>query len=223
MLDYAKARRMMVDGQLRTFDVNDLAVLAAFDEVPREHFVPPGRESLAYVDRDLPVAEGASARERRFMLSPMVLARMIQALEVGPGAKVLDVACGLGYSSAVLARLGCSVTALEASEALAEEARRRLGRCGVERVMMATGPLERGYPEAAPYDAILVNGAVEVKPDGLLGQLGEGGRLVCVEGRGRAASATLYVRAGEAYGSRPLFDAAAPPLAAFRAEPGFVF
>jgi protein-L-isoaspartate(D-aspartate) O-methyltransferase len=223
MLDYAKARRMMVDSQLRTFDVNDLAVLAAFDEVPREAFVPSGRESLAYMDQDLPVSDGVGAHERRFMLAPMVLARMIQALEVGPGDKVLDVACGLGYSSAVLARLGCSVIALETSEALAEEARRRLGRCGVEGVMIAAGALERGYPEAAPYDAILVNGAVEVRPEALLRQLGDGGRLVCVEGRGRSARATLYVRAGDAFGSRPFFDAAAPALGAFTAEPGFVF
>jgi protein-L-isoaspartate(D-aspartate) O-methyltransferase len=223
MLDFAKARRMMVDSQLRTFDVNDLALLAAFDELPRERFVPPGREGLAYMDQDIPVSEVGMGAERRYMLSPMILARMIQALEAGHGAKVLDVAPGLGYSSAVLARLGCSVIALEASEALAEEARRRLGRCGVEGVMIATGPVERGYAEAAPYEAILVNGAIEVRPDGLLRQLGEAGRLVCVEGRGRAARATLYVRAGDAYGSRPLFDAAAAPLTAFRAEPGFVF
>jgi protein-L-isoaspartate(D-aspartate) O-methyltransferase len=223
MLDFAKARRMMVDSQLRTFDVNDQAVLAAFDEVPREDFVPSGREGLAYMDQDLPVGQGADAHERRFMLAPMVLARMIQALDAAPGAKVLDVACGLGYSSAVLARLGCSVVALEASEALAEDARRRLGRRGITDVRVVTGRLERGYPEAAPYDAVLVNGAVETRPEGLLRQLGDSGRLVCVEGRGRAARATLYVRAGEAYGARPLFDAAAPSLSGFRAEPGFVF
>ena len=224
MLDYAKARRMMVDSQLRTFDVNDLALLAAFDELPRECFVPPGRENLAYMDQDIPVSDGGGAStDRRFMLAPMVLGRMIQALEVGPGAKALDVACGLGYSSALLARLGCSVVALEASEVLADEARRCLARCGVEAVTVAAGPLDRGYPEAAPYDGILVNGAVEVRPDGLLQQLRDGGRLVCVQGRGRAAKATVYVRAGTAFGSRALFDAAAPPLTPFRAVAGFVF
>jgi protein-L-isoaspartate(D-aspartate) O-methyltransferase len=223
MLDFAKARRMMVDSQLRTFDVNDLAVLAAFDEVPRERFVPPGRESLAYMDQDLPVAEDVNGAERRFMLSPMVLARMIQALEVKPGDKVLDVAPGLGYSSAVLARLGCSVIALEADEDLAAQLRRRLAAAGVEGAIVGSGPLEHGYPDAAPYDAILVNGALETRPDALLRQLADRGRLACVEGRGRSARATLTVRSGDAYGSRPLFDAAAPPLAAFRAEPSFVF
>lgn len=223
MLDFAKARRMMVDSQLRTFDVNDLPVLAAFDEVPRECFVPPGRESLAYMDQEIPVSDGAGAPERRFMLAPMVLARMIQALEVGPGAKVLDVACGFGYSSAVLAGLGCSVVALDTEDALTEEARRRLAALGVKRVTTATGPLECGYPEGAPYDGILVNGAVAQRPEELLRQLGNPGRLVCVEGQGRSGRATLHVRANDAFGSRALFDAAAPPLGAFRAEPGFVF
>jgi protein-L-isoaspartate(D-aspartate) O-methyltransferase len=223
MLDYAKARRMMVDSQLRTFDVNDLAVLAAFDEVPRERFVPPGRESLAYMDQDLPTSDGANGGERRFMLSPMVLARMIQALDLKPGDKVLDVAPGLGYSSAVLARLGCSVVALEAGEDLAAPLRRRLVGAGVEGVLVVAGPLQHGYPDAAPYDAVLVNGAVETRPEALLRQLTDRGRLASVEGRGRSARAILTVRSGDAYGSRPLFDAAAPPLAAFRAEPGFVF
>jgi protein-L-isoaspartate(D-aspartate) O-methyltransferase len=223
MLDFAKARRMMVDSQLRTFDVNDLALLAAFDEVPRERFVPPGREGLAYMDQDLPVMAAGEGAERRFMLAPMVLARMIQALELKPGDKVLDVAPGLGYSSAVLVRLGCSVVALEAGADLAGQLRRQLAGAGVEGVVVAAGLLPHGYPEAAPYDAILVNGAVEKRPEALLAQLSDRGRLACVEGGGRAGKATLTVRSGHAYGSRSLFDAAAPPLAAFRAEPGFVF
>jgi protein-L-isoaspartate(D-aspartate) O-methyltransferase len=220
MLDFAQARRMMVDCQLRTFDVTDKAVLAAFDEVPRERFVAPGHESLAYSDQDLPVSETAG---RRYMLNPMVAGRMIQALEIEPGQKVLDVACGLGYASAVLARLGASVVSLEENDDRADAARRRLAECGVNGVTVAAGALDQGYPDGAPYSAILVNGAVERKPAALLDQLADGGRLVCVEGRGRAAKAMLYVRSGDAFGLRPLFDAAAPLLPAFRTEPGFVF
>jgi protein-L-isoaspartate(D-aspartate) O-methyltransferase len=223
MLDFAQARRMMVDGQLRTFDVNDLPLLAAMDDVPRERFAPNDLVSFAYIDKDLPVSDGLDVPERRFMLAPMVLARLIQALDIKSGEKVLDMACGLGYSSAILARLGASMTALEASDALAEAARVRLAQCGFETVTVVAGPLEKGFAAAAPYDAILVNGAVEVKPQALLEQLAEGGRLACVEGRGRAAKAKLYVRSGDAFGARSLFDAAAPALMAFKAEPGFVF
>jgi protein-L-isoaspartate(D-aspartate) O-methyltransferase len=153
----------------------------------------------------------------------MILGRMIQALEIEPGAKALDVACGLGYSSAVLAKLGAVVTALESDEALASAARERLAGVGAGGVTVVTGPLDQGYPQAAPYDAILINGSVEREPAELLRQLAEGGRLICIQGQGRAARATLYVRAGGATGQRSLFDAAAPLLAAFRAEPGFVF
>jgi protein-L-isoaspartate(D-aspartate) O-methyltransferase len=223
MLDFAQARRHMVENQLRTFDVNDLRVLASFESVPRELFVPAGREGLAYIDQDLPVSDGLAVLERRSMLAPMVLARMIQALNLDRGDKVLDVACGLGYSSAIMARLGASVVALESSPVLVEAARERLAAVGAEGVVLAQGLLEEGCREAAPFDAILVNGSINSRPDVLLGQLAEGGRLVAVRGRGRAGSAVLFVRAGEAFGSRSLFDAVAPVLDAFREEPGFVF
>jgi protein-L-isoaspartate(D-aspartate) O-methyltransferase len=220
-MDFALARRMMVDSQLRTFDVNDLSVLAAMDSLPRERFVPAGREALAYIDQNVPV--GTAEGEARLMLAPMVLGRLVQALDVAPGAKALDVACGLGYGAAILARLKAAVIALEADESLAEEARKRLASVGAEGVAVVSGPLQEGYPKGAPYDAILVNGAVDEVPRPLLEQLGDGGRLACIQGRGRAARATLYVRSGDAFGARPLFDAAAPLLAAFRREPGFVF
>jgi protein-L-isoaspartate(D-aspartate) O-methyltransferase len=212
---------MMVDCQLRTFDVSDPALLAAMDEVPRERFVPDARASLAYIDQNIPVAEVDG--ERRLMLAPMVLARMIQGLALKPGERALDVACGLGYSSAVLARLGVHVTALEWPEPIAAEARSRLAAVAGEPIEVVAGPLEAGHAAGAPYDAILVNGAVDTGPQRLLEQLRDGGRLACVEGAGRAGRAMLYVRSGAAFGCRTLFDAAAPVLSAFRAEPGFVF
>jgi len=220
MVDYTQARRMMVDGQLRTFDVNDMSLLDAMDSVPRELFVLPGREDLAYIDQDILVSDGG---ESRYMLSPMVLGRMIQALAIEAGDRVLDIASGRGYASAVLHRLGCQVTALETDEGLAAAARQCLSAAGAGDVAVVTGPLDQGYAAGAPYDAILVNGAVEVRPEGLLQQLADGGRLVCVKGRGRAARATLYVRSGDAIGERNLFEAAAPLLASFVQTPGFTF
>lgn len=220
MVDFAQARRMMVDSQLRTFDVNDLSLLDAMDSVPRERFVAAGRENLAYIDQDILVGTG---KERRFMLSPMVQARLIQALALEPGRKVLDVACGLGYSSAVMAELGAAVIGLESDEDLAGEARKRLASVGAAGISVVVGPLDKGLSGEAPFDAILINGAIERRPDALLDQLADGGRLVCVMGRGRSAKATLFVRTGDAFGLRNLFDAAAPSLTAFQDDPGFVF
>ncbi|MCB8821037.1 protein-L-isoaspartate O-methyltransferase family protein [Microvirga rosea] len=220
MVDFSQARRTMVDSQLRTFDVNDIPLLDAMGIVPRERFVPSGREELAYIDQDIPVGEGG---EKRFMMTPMVLARLIQALEIEPGVKVLDVACGRGYASAVLCELGAKVTALESDEVLAAAARQSLEGAGFGSVTVKAGPLEKGSPEEGGYNAILINGAVDERPDTLLQQLADLGRLVCVKGRGRSARAMIYVRSGNAFSERSLFDAAAPSLAAFAAKPGFVF
>ncbi len=221
MLDYAQARRFMVDCQLRTVDVNDIGVLDAFADIPRERFVPAGRESFAYIDQDLAV--GPAGGETRRMLAPAVLARLVQALAVRPGAKALDVATGLGVSAAILARLGADVVGLEAEADLAGEAAARLAAVSGRTIPVRTGALEKGAPDDAPFAAILINGTVETRPQALLDQLADGGRLACVVGRGRAAKATLFVRTGEVVGARTLFDAAAPVLTAFRADAGFVF
>ncbi len=217
MLDYAQARRLMVDCQLRTFDVTDIALLDAFDAVPRERFMPADREAFAYIDQ--PQAVGTEEGETRFMPAPMVLARLIQALALKPGQRVLEVGTGLGYGAAVLRRLGVEVVALEALPGLAASARERLG----DGVTVEVGPLDKGASSHAPYDAILVEGQVEQRPKALLDQLADGGRLACVQGQGRPAKATLWVRSGDAFGSRPLFDATLPPLRAFAAEAGFAF
>ncbi|MEQ4596566.1 MAG: methyltransferase domain-containing protein, partial [Methylobacteriaceae bacterium] len=160
-------------------------------------------------------------RVGRAMPAPMLLARMAQALAIQPGEAALDVATGYGYAAAILARLGAKVVALESDGDLAAGARERLA--GLDHVTVVEGPLEAGVKQTAPYDAILVNGRVETRPQALLDQLKDGGRLVCVMGRDRAAKATLFVRAGDAFGARPLFDAALPALGAFAAEAGFAF
>lgn len=217
MLDYAQARRLMVDCQLRTFDVNDNAVLDAFDSVPRETFVPKNQEPFAYIDQ--PIRLGAADGDVRVTPSPMVLARMIQALKLQPGSVALDVATGFGYGAAVMKRLGADVTALESLPDLAAAARERL----VGQATVVEGPLAAGAPKQGPFDAILINGRVEVRPQALLDQLKDDGRLICVYGPDRGAKVTVFVRAGDAFGSRPLFNAALPGLTAFAAEKAFAF
>jgi len=223
MTDFARVRRAMVDNQLRTYDITDLTVLTAMNAVPREVFVPEGREMLAYSDQPL-VVGSAGAEGVRVMLAPMVLARLIQHVQVREGERVLAVADGLGYSSAVLAHMGAKVTMLESSEELAGLSRRKLAQVGRTDVEIVTGPLQAGWAAGAPFDAILINGAIQERPEGLLEQLVDAGRLGCIVGPGdRTNRATLFVRSGDVFGSRPLFDAAAPVLTPFRKEPGFVF
>ncbi len=149
----------------------------------------------------------------------MVLARLIQALALKPGQRALDVGTGLGYGAALLRRLGVEVVGLESLPGLAASARERVG----DGVTIEVGPLDKGASSRAPFDAILVEGQVERRPQTLLDLLADGGRLACVQGQGRPAKATLWVRSGDAFGSRPLFDATLPPLRAFAVEAGFTF
>lgn len=223
MMDFAAARRNMVDGQIRTFDVTDRAVLAAMTELPRELFVPASLQALAYLDQSLPLDGPGQRQDPRFTLAPMVLARLLQALQIEDGCASLVVAGGLGYSAAVLARLGADVTMLESRSDLLAGARERLGAAGVgERVRLVEGPLEDGVP-GQTFEAILIEGAVERRPTKLLDQLADGGRLACMSVENGPGEALLFVRSGPALGFRSLFNAAAPVLAAFRRDPAFVF
>lgn len=220
MHDFAAARRMMVDGQIRPSDVTDLRVIAAFLDVPRERFAPPRQAPLAYLDFDLPLREGPAAR---CLIKPMVLAKLIQAAAPGEGDRVLDVGAATGYSSAILSRLCGSVVSLEEDAALVREGAPALQEAAVAPVTGVVGPLAAGAPGQAPYDVILVNGAVEDLPPALCAQLKDGGRLVCVRGAGVAGKAMLYLKDGDEMSGRPLFDATAPLLPGFAKVPVFVF
>jgi protein-L-isoaspartate(D-aspartate) O-methyltransferase len=216
MTDFAAARRNMVDGQVRTADVTDLRIISAMLAVPREMFLPPAKAGLAYLDLDVPAGEGG-----RRLLKPMVLAKLIHAADLAGTDRVLDVGCTTGYAAAVLARIAGQVVALEQDAALAKAAEAAL--VALPNVAVQTGMLTEGWPRAAPYDAIVVEGAVELAPEMLLRQLNDGGRLVCVLGAGPSAKAMLYRRSGQDFGSRPIFDAAAPLLPGFVKPPQFAF
>lgn len=223
MESFAVERRMMVDGQVRTSDVTDSRILAAFGAVPREKFVPPEQADLAYLDRDVPLAPAAPGQSGRCVLKPMVLAKMMHAAEIGEEDRVLDVGCGSGYSTAILARLAGQVVGLEEDSALAALAGRLLQELAVRNVVIRNETLALGAPADAPFDVIFVNGAVEYAPEPLLRQLKAGGRLVCIERRGPAGKAMLYRSAGKDVSGRSLFDASAPLLPGFVAPPAFVF
>jgi protein-L-isoaspartate(D-aspartate) O-methyltransferase len=220
MFDFAAARRMMVDGQVRTADVTDQRIIAAMLELPRERFVPERNASLAYLDLDVAVTAGTP---RRRLLKPMVLAKLIQAADIGEQDRVLDLACATGYSTALLARLAGHVVALEEDATLARHARENLAALGAANAEVVSGPLPEGWPGGAPYDAILINGAAEAVPERLLRQLKDGGRLVGVVGRGPASKAMLYLASAGQASALPIFDAAAPALPGFALPPAFVF
>lgn len=218
MFDAATARRMMVDGQVRTADVTNLDLIAAMLAVPRELFVPPSLAGQAYLDGDMPLGAG------RALLKPMVLAKLIQGAQVSAADHVLDVGCGTGYSSAVLSRLVGSVVALEEDATLARRAQEALsGGIGAANVTLAVGPLTVGWPSAAPYDVILLNGATEIAPEALGRQLKPDGRMACILGRAPTGKAMIYRMIEGHLVGRPIFDAGAPVLPGFAAPAAFVF
>jgi len=217
MTDFAAARRNMVDGQVRTADVTDLRIQSAMLEIPRENFVPPDAAGLAFLDLDLPVGGAGSRR----LLKPMVLAKLIQAADIASSDRVLDVGCATGYAAAVLARLASEVVALDADADLVRMAKSALA--ALPNVTVVSGLLTSGWPQAAPYDVILLEGATEVAPHGFLRQLKDGGRLVCILGGGPGTKAMFYYRSGEELGGRPIFDANAAVLPGFTKAPAFAF
>jgi protein-L-isoaspartate(D-aspartate) O-methyltransferase len=217
MIDFAAARRMMVDCQVRTSDVTDLRLIAAMLAVPRERFAPKASAELAYLDADLPVAAG------RRLVKPMVLAKLLQAAEIAETDRVLIVGCATGYSAAVTEHLAGSVVALEQDPGLAQLAKDNLQALGASNTTVVTGPLVGGWPAAAPYDVILLDGAVEEVPAALLRQLKDGGRLLGVVGRPPVSKAVLFHATGGDASSRFVFDATAPALPGFAKPPAFVF
>ena len=217
-MDFAAARANMVDCQLRTNKVRDGRLIHAFETVPRELFVPARQRAIAYVDEDLEIAPG------RYLIEPMVLARLLQAAAVAPDDLVLEIGGGCGYGTAILAQLGATVVSLESDKALAAAAAEAQAQLGIDNVLMVAGALSEGYDKQAPYNVIVINGAVGEIPDAIAEQLAEAGRLVAVvRGDTAPGQAVLVERHGANISRRVLFDAATPVLPEFVRVPGFVF
>lgn len=216
---YASRRRNMVESQLRVTKVTDDRVIMAFENVPREEFVSPELKGLAYIDEDLVLGFG------RFMLEPMVLARLIQALDIKSDDTILDIAAGCGYSTALLSSLGQSVVGIEAHAELAKTAQDNLIKMSIDNSVILHGDHQLGFASEAPYDAIIIEGAVAEVPDHILDQLSEHGRLVTVIRDNNAApgKATLFQRTKSGFSRQYLFDAQTPILTEFNKATAFQF
>lgn len=221
---FLAARQRMVECQLLPSGIRDDGILSAMQMVPRELFVPENLKGAAYVDEDVPLGR------MRYLMAPLVLARILEIASIQPGDKVLEIGCASGYATAVIARLAKQVVAVEEQMELAEQARQLLNRQKAKNAEVITGPMAPGYPSAGPYHVILVGGAVGQVPASLPEQLAEGGRMVVIEKvAGRSGSQAglgrvrLYTKQGGRLLSRECFDVAVPVLQGFEMKTGFVF
>ncbi len=215
MADYATRRTMMVDTQVRPSDVTKFPIIDAMLHVARENFVPQSLREAAYVGENLEIGGG------RVVLEPRTLAKMLDALDVQPGEVVLDIGCGLGYSTAVLARLCDFVVAVEDDAPRAEEAQSLLSEAGVDNAAVMAGPLADGSAKSGPYDAIILQGAVEEFPEPLLAQLKSGGRVAAIFVQGALGVVRIGYKAGDRMTWRDAFNAGAPVLQGFARSRAF--
>ncbi|ACB95356.1 protein-L-isoaspartate O-methyltransferase family protein [Beijerinckia indica] len=221
-------RQTMVDCQVRTFDVTDQRLLERMLEVPRESFLPASLAPVAYSDKVLRLAPTHPAGAERHLLPPLILARLIQGAQVTPNDHVLDIASGSGYSTALLAGLAHDVVALESEPEWAAFTRNAIAAHGLQTVSVVEGPLAEGVPAQAPFDLILINGAVEAQLETLFAQLQEGGRLLALtyeenDPTKRAGKAVRFEKIGGEISQRTLFDFSLPVLEAFARAEQFKF
>lgn len=217
MIDFAQARTMMVDGQVRPSDVTLYPIIEAMLAVPREEFVPNEMRPVAYAGDHVPLGEG------RVLLDARVFGKMLDALAIGPEDLVLDIGPGLGYSTAVVARMAEAVVAIEEDTQMAREAAELLSAQSADNAVVIEAPLAAGDPDHGPFDALIVEGGIEVFPDALAAQLKEGGRVAAIFVTGGRGQMRAGVKSGETIAWRHVFDATAPVLSGFAAPRGFEF
>jgi protein-L-isoaspartate(D-aspartate) O-methyltransferase len=216
-MDFSTARRNMIERQIRPNKVVDESLLSSMGEAPRERFLPDALRAVAYVDEDLKLSA------ERSLMEPRVLARLLQELALTSGDAVLDIASGTGYAAAIMARLVGAVFALESDADLQGRAADLFGDLALDNIVPVEGDLAAGCAEHAPFNAILIEGAVDTVPAGLLDQLADGGRLVAVVMDNGVGRATLFRKDGDHLSRRVLFDANLPVLKAFRSPEAFTF
>jgi protein-L-isoaspartate(D-aspartate) O-methyltransferase len=218
VMDFAAARYNMVENQIRANRISDPRVIQALAETPREAFLPKPLHGLAYMDEDVPLGGG------RFLIEPLVLARLLQAADISSSDVVLAVGDASGWASAVISKLASTVVALESESDMASRAAPVLSQMGCDNVAVVRGPLDGGFPAQGPYDAIVFVGAVADIPVAFGRQLADKGRMVAVIRSGAGGGHVVrVVRAGDTFGRWRLFDAATPYLPGFSPKTGFCF
>ena len=205
----------MVDTQVRPSDVTKFPIIDAMLSVPRELFVPDSKREAAYAGDNLDLGYG------RVLLEPRTLAKILEAADIQPGDLVLDIACGLGYSSAVAARLAEAVIALEDNAELCAQAEAALATANADNVAVVEGQLAEGAAKHGPYDVILIEGGVEVVPDTITDQLKLGGRIVALFDDGHLGTVKVGIRTESAVDWRFVFNASGPVLTGFKRENEF--
>lgn len=217
-MNIEQARFNMIEQQIRPWEVLDPQVLDLLFVVKREDFVPAAYRNLAFADMEIPLGEG------QVMLAPRVEARLLQELGVRKSDRILEIGTGSGYMAALLAARGEHVVSLEVRPALADAARANLQRAGVANVSVETADGSRGWPQRAPFDVIVVSGAVAEIPQELLKQLRVGGRLAAVVGSAPVMEAQLVTCVADGvFNTVNLFETVVPTLDGAAAKPGFAF
>ncbi|KCV81563.1 protein-L-isoaspartate(D-aspartate) O-methyltransferase [Actibacterium atlanticum] len=216
MADFATRRRMMVDTQVRPSDVTKFPIIDAMLSVQREMFVPAETREAAYVSENVGLGNG------RVVLEPRTLAKMLDVLDIQPDELVLDLGCGLGYSSAVIARLAEAVVAVEEDASMASEAQDLLSQAGIDNVAVIEGEMAAGASKHGPYDVITVQGAVEHIPDAVTDQLRDGGRIVALFMDGALGVCRIGYKIDGVMNWRFAFNASAPVLPGFERQRAFV-
>lgn len=217
MADYQNRRTLMVDTQVRPSDVTKFPIIDALLQVPREEYVPDDKRDAAYIGENIDIGAG------RVVLEPRTLAKMLDALDVQPSDVVLDLGCGLGYSTAVLAHMADFVVAVDDDAGRADEAQQILSAQGVDNAAVFHGILAEGAAKNGPYDVIILQGAVEQVPDGLIAQIKEGGRIAAIFASGALGEVRLGRKIDGQMNWRMAFNAGAPVLSGFEREAVFTF
>ncbi len=209
----------MLESQIRPNKVIDEKVLSAFSEIPRELFVQKSMRDIAYIDEDLPLSNG------RYLMEPMILARLIQSLELSVSDNVMIIGVGTGYSVAIISQIVASVIGIESRANLIQKAENNLTSLDITNAVLFKERLQDGYSKEAPYNAILIDGGVSFIPDNILNQLANDGRLVSIyrSKAETAGEASLWMRAARKFSRTCLFNAQVPTLEEFKLKQEFSF